>query len=72
MEHGLIAPPLHVRYSYFLYNKKNYTCHFFSLDIGYANNGEQCRNRCQFYAEEFTWCWTVAGHLAANCTPTGE
>ena len=46
-------------------------CIFF-LDVGYTDNGEQCRNRCQFYAEEFTWCWTVAGHLAANCTPTGE
>ena len=52
-------------------------CKFFvCLDIGYTNNGEQCRNRCKFYGhgwmvEQKNMCRTLAGDLD-YCTPTGE
>ena len=47
---------------------------FVSLDIGYTNNGEQCRNRCKLYGpafEEKNMCRTLAGDLD-YCTLTGE
>ena len=45
---------------------------FVSLDIGYTNNGEQCRNRCKLYGPlEKNMCRTLAGDLD-YCTPTGE
>ena len=54
----------------------NYNKHIFfvCLDIGYTNNGEQCRNRCKFHGplyEEKHMCRTLAGDLD-YCTPTGE
>ena len=41
--------------------------------MGYANNGEKCRNICQFYGPwpEKSMCQTVTGQKQ-SCTPTGE
>ena len=42
--------------------------------MGYANNGEKCRNICQFHgpgSKEKSMCRTVAGQNQ-SCTPTGE
>ena len=42
-----------------------------SLDVGYTNNGEECRNTCGLYGTPHNWCWTVAGDWD-YCTPKGE
>ena len=87
MEHGLNVHPLLVRYLCWIQTKHQYylsneaikllnmsvICFVF-LDMGYTNNGEQCRNRCKFYGpmyEEKNMCRTLAGDLD-YCTPTGE
>ena len=52
------------------HERKSFVC----LDIGYTNNGEQCRNKCKFYGplyEEKNMCRTLAGDLD-YCTLTGE
>ena len=52
-----------------------YHCTFLlCLDVGYANNGERCRNKCQFHgpwSKEKSMCRTVAGQNQ-SCTPAGE
>ena len=40
----------------------------FPLDVGYTDNGTQCRNKCDTYGESYYWCWTVSGEWD-NCTP---
>ena len=74
MEHGLSVHPLLVRYISKV-NGKNYHCiPLLCLDVGYANNGEKCRNKCQFHgpwSKEKSMCRTVAGQNQ-SCTPTGE
>ena len=84
MEHGLSVLPLLVRYlcvtqlKYQRYPpnriKKHYSCNFFlSLDVGYTNNGAQCRTRCKFYGGSENKCRTGAGDWEWEyCTPTGE
>ena len=43
------------------------------LDIGYTNNGTQCKNKCQFYGDSENWCSTGAGEYDWDfCTPTGK
>ena len=41
------------------------------LDVGYTNNGEECRNKCGLYGEPHNWCWTVSGFWD-YCTPKGN
>ena len=85
MEHGLSVHPLLVRYLCFIHqkyipnfskvNRKKYHCICcLCLDLGHANNGERCRNICQFHgplSKEKSVCRTVAGQNQ-GCTPTGE
>ena len=41
----------------------------FQLDLGYSDNGTDCRNKCSWYDDESYYsCWTVAGEWG-NCTP---
>ena len=85
MEHGLSVHPLlvstllvrhtQIDYQNYLPNEvKKYSCEkFLYLDVGYTDNGDRCKNRCQFYDQEYNWCWTVDGDYYWDyCTPNGE
>ena len=45
------------------------------LDVGYTNEGEECKNRCEkIDGYLFIWCWTVSDVPGSwgYCTPTGN
>ena len=43
----------------------------FCLDVGLADNGEECRNKCAFNGWLYDWCWTDDDEWK-TCTPKGD
>ena len=43
----------------------------FCLDVGLADNGEECRNKCGFNGWLYNWCWTDDDEWE-TCTPKGD
>ena len=70
MEFGINAHLSFVSENCFLnYLTNNF---IFFLDVGYTNNGEECRNKCGVNGTSSYWCLTVGEEgYWDTCTPNG-